>query len=444
MNSKAGSLKNRRDILRAGLAAAAAPVIIPATALGQGRNAPSERLAVGVIGLGSRGFNLIDDLLDQSDAQIVMVCDVDTFHYRDQPCGKGKTYGSEPAKTYIEKRDPSTKGLRVTEDYRKVCAADDIDAVIIATPDHWHAIVTLDAIRNGKDVYCEKPVTHTFAEGQLVYRAAEKHNTVFQTGSQQRSHNEFRRAVELVRNGHIGQLQQIEVGLPPGYDKPQADATVQQPPEHLDYEMWCGPAPKLPYMLARHHRWWRGHRAFGGGVLMDWIGHHNDIAHWAMDCDASGPTEIEAVGWTFPETTVYNTPHQYEIRCKYPNGVESVTSSRYKNGVMFRGESGWIFVTRGKLESSDPKWAETDYDPGEQKVYRSDNHMRNFLDCIRTRQACISPAETTHRSITPGHLGYVSQAVGRRLKWDPASETIIDDAEAMQLLSQNEYRDPWG
>ncbi len=444
MNSSANPVKTRRGILKAGLAAIAAPTIIPATSLGQGRKPPSDRHTIGVIGLGSRGFNLIDELLPQTDAQIVMICDVDTFHYRDQAWGKGKAYGSTPAKGYIEKNDPSTKGLRVTKDYREVCAADDIDAVVIATPDHWHAFCTLDAMKNGKDVYCEKPVTHTFAEGQLVYNAAEKHDAVFQTGSQQRSHAEFRKAVELIRNGHLGALRQIEVGLNPGYDQPQGDVTVQHPPEHLDYEMWCGPAPKLPYMRARHHRWWRGHRAFGGGVLMDWIGHHNDIAHWAMDLDHSGPTEVEAVGWTYPENPVYNTPHQYDMRCKYSSGVESSISSRHKNGVMFRGDDGWVFVTRGKLEASDKTWVQDGFDPGDQKVYRSDNHMRNFLDCITTRESCISPAEATHRSITPGHLGYVSQALGRPLNWNSESETIVGDNEAMKLLMQSEYRDPWG
>ena len=436
-------MQTRRQVLKSGLAAVAAPTIIPATCLAQGAIAPSDRLSIGVIGLGSRGFNLIDDLLRLPEAQITMICDVDSFHYRDRPWGEGKQYGIEPAKKYIETKDPSTKGLRVTKDFRELNSASDIDAVVIATPDHWHAIGTLDAIRNGKDVYCEKPVTHTFAEGQLVCREIARQNTVFQTGSQQRSSKEFRKAVELIRNGHIGKLQEIHVGLNPGYDKPQGDATIQSPPETLDYEMWCGPAPKLPYMRARHHRWWRGHRAFGGGVLMDWIGHHNDIAHWAMDCDGSGPTEVEAVGWEYPETNVYNTPSKYEIQCRYASGVQTSISSEFQNGVMFRGDAGSIFVTRGKLQTSDPKWAASDYDPGDARVYRSDNHMRNFLECIKARKACISPAETTHRSITPGHLGYVSHALRRPLKWDPANERVVGDDEAMQMLMHNEYRDPW-
>ncbi|QEG43176.1 Gfo/Idh/MocA family protein [Roseimaritima ulvae] len=434
----------RRQLLKSGFAAAVAPTIIPATSMGQGRTAPSDRLSIGVIGLGSRGFNLIDNLLQQSDAQITMLCDVDTLHYRDQPWGKGKTYGLEAAKQYVQKRDPSTKGLRVTQDYREVDAARDVDAVVIATPDHWHALGTLDAIAHGKDVYCEKPVTHTFAEGQRVYRATQENNTIFQTGSQQRSSREFRKAVEIIRNGHLGSLREVQVGLHPGYGEPQGDPTIQQPPESLDYEMWCGPAPKLPYMRARHHRWWRGHRAFGGGVLMDWIGHHNDIAHWAMDVDLSGPTSVEAVGWIFPETTVYNTPHHYEIRCKYASGVQTSVGSRHPNGVMFRGDSGWVFVTRGKLQASNKEWTSKAFDPGPKKVYRSDDHMRNFLDCIKRRKACISPAETTHRSITPGHLGYVSNTLGRPLEWNPATETIVNDEAAMKLLLENEYRASWG
>ncbi|QDU75401.1 Glucose--fructose oxidoreductase precursor [Bremerella volcania] len=437
-------MPTRRQVLKSVLAAWAAPAILSATSLGQGRTAPSDRLSIGVIGLGSRGLNLIDDLLRASDAQITMLCDVDTIHYRDQPWGKGKAFGLEPTSEYVQKKDPTTRGLRTTKDFREVTAASDIDAVVVATPDHWHALITLDAIANGKDVYCEKPVTHTFAEGQSVYRAAHKHDVIFQTGSQQRSSPEFRQAVEIVRNGHLGNLREIEVGLSPGYEKPQGDPTVRQPPESLDYEMWCGPAPKLPYMRARHHRWWRGHRAFGGGVLMDWIGHHNDIAHWAMDGDNSGPTRVEAVGWTFPETDVYDTPVQYEIRCEYASGVKTSISSQHKNGALFRGDDGWVYVTRGKLLASNQAWAAKDFDAGPKKVYLSDNHMRNFLDGIKSRKACISPAETTHRSITPGHLGYVSHTLGRPLKWDPMAETMVGDEAAMQLLLKNEYRSPWG
>ncbi len=216
-----------------------------------------------------------------------------------------------------------------------------------------------------------------------------------------------------------------------------------QIPKQLDYDFWCGPAPMLPYMRARHHRWWRGHRAYGGGVLMDWIGHHNDIAHWALGIDRSGPTQVEAVDWTFPDTDVYNTPHQYTIRCEYDGGIVSTISSRNEQGLRLIGADGWVYVRRGKLEASDKRWTSEDFDPGQNKVYHSDDHVGNFLQCVRSRKACIAPAETAHRSITPGHLGYISQALGRSLKWNPQSESVEGDEAANKLLQEFVYREPW-
>jgi len=442
-------LLSRRQFVRTA-ATAVAPLMVPATALAHNRRAsPNERITLGIVGLGSRGFNLIDAFLRESDAQIVAVCDVDSMHYRDREWGKGRAYGCEPAKKLIEghyaKQASSRtfRGLDVYADYREVCAREDVDAVVIATPDHWHALCTLESLRTGKDVYCEKPMTHHFYEGQLIYREVARRKAVYQVGSQQRSDARFRQAVELVRNGHIGKIQRIEVGLPSGYAGPQGDTSVQEPPEHLDYEFWCGPAPKLPYMRARHHRWWRGHRAYGGGVLMDWIGHHNDIGHWALGLDQSGPQKVEAVGWTFPETDVYNSPHHYEIRCEYPGGVTGTISDRNRGGTKWIGEDGWVFVTRGRLEASDPRWAKSNFDVGPIKVYESPGHTRNFLDCVKSRKPCVAPAETAHRSITPGHLGYVSNAVDRPLRWDAQSEQIVGDDEADKLLKTVPYRKPW-
>lgn len=425
------------------LSTLAAPLLLPSFVAGKA-SSPNGRITIGVIGAGSRGFNLIDEFLSQPDAQIVAVCDVDSFHHRDRPWGQGPAFGREPARRRIDKHYGSTAGgVSVTADHLEICQRDDIDAVVVATPDHWHALCTLEALRHDKDVYCEKPVTHTFHEGQLVYREVADRKAVFQVGSQQRSSQEFRRAVQLVRAGIAGPIQRIEVGLPPGYDKPQGDTKVVTPPEHLDYEKWCGPAPKLPYMRARHHRWWRGHRAFGGGVLMDWIGHHNDIAHWAMGVDESGPVKVEAVGWTFPETDVYDTPHQYEIRCEYSGDIKTSISSRNLMGTKFIGEDGWIHVTRGRLTASDKRWTDAKFSVNASDIYQSENHVRNFLDCVRSRKECITPAETGHRSITPGHLAYVSNALGRSLKWDPEPETVTGDDEADRLLRTHRYREPW-
>ncbi len=266
--------------------------------------------------------------------------------------------GRELAKRAVEEHYAKAKnrgkfvGCEAYGDFRELCARKDIDAILVATPDHWHALVSLEALRNGKDVYCEKPVTHLFGEGQVIYREVKRRGSVFQTGSMQRSYPAFRHAVELVRNGLIGKVKHVEIGLPPGYTKPMHnDATAQAPPDHLDYDLWCGPSPRLPYMPARHHRWWRGHLAYGGGTLMDWIGHHNDIAHWGLNMDKGGPVKVEAVGWEFPKTNIYNAPSSYEVRCEYPSGITSSISSGHPSGIKWIGEDGWVYVRRGTLKT---------------------------------------------------------------------------------------------
>src|ERR1051325_4474278 len=273
---------SRRDFLKT-TAVLAAPAIIPMSTLGRGRPAPSGRISIGLIGCGARGVQVLRGFLRQLDAQVVAVCDVQNVHHRELDAGKGEALGRDPVQKLVEnhysadKTDGKFKGCKTYSDFRELIAREDLDAVIVATPDHWHALVTLAALKRGKDVYCEKPLTHFFAEGQMVYREVAKQKAVFQVGSQQRSEAKFRQGVELVRNGHIGRVKRVEVGLPRGYTQLMGDSKVLQPPEGLDYEMWCGPGPVLPYMRARHHRWWRGHRGYGGGSLMDFIGHHNDI-----------------------------------------------------------------------------------------------------------------------------------------------------------------------
>lgn len=441
MSNDLSRLSRRRFGTVAGAAFAAPWALTTFAQSRQQRPAVSDRIRVGLIGVGSRGFNLLDELLKLSDIDVAVVCDVDRLHYRDHAWGKGQSFGRVAAQIHIEKRGKLRPDA--VADFREVCGREDLDAVVVATPDHWHALCTLTALRGGKDVYCEKPVTHWFSEGLEVCREVKERQAVFQTGSQQRSDQEFRRAVELVRNGVVGMIQRVEVGLPAGYENVQAGTEILEPRADLDYDFWCGPATMLPYMRARHHRWWRGHRAYGGGVLMDWIGHHNDIAHWALDLDASGPTSVEAVGWQFPATDVYDTPWHYAIHCKYANGVTSVISDTNQLGTKFIGENGWLHVTRGKLTTSDARWSHPEFDAGSFQLPVTGGHMRNFIDCVRSRETCVASAEIGHRSITPGHLGYVSQAVGRPLRWDAVNQAIVDDAEADQLLRGGTYREPW-
>ncbi len=410
------------------------------------RVAPSERTTIGVIGLGSRGFNLLDDFLGLPDCQVVAVCDVAGIHHRDLAWGKGNAYGRQPAVERIAKAygvDNSANAARVFTDYRKLIAEENIDAVVVATPDHWHALCTYEAVENGKDVYCEKPVTHLFAEGQSIVAKVAERGAVFQTGSQQRSDPLFQKVVKLARNGVLGELKSVEVGLPPGYENVMGSTEIVMPRPDLDYNFWCGPAPLLPLMQARHHRWWRGHRAFGGGVLMDWIGHHNDIAQWAIGMERSGPTRVEATDWTFPKTDVYNTPHQYTIQCEYSNKVSSTISSRNKQGVKVIGTDGWVYARRGFIEASDSRWLADDFHAGDFDVARGVSHAADFLVNVRTRGECIATAEIGHRSISPGHLGYVSQTLQQPLTWDAVLEIVAENEAANKLLGAVAYRAPW-
>lgn len=444
---QAGPATTRRSFLRTlGLGSVAGPLILSSST---GRAAASNRVTVGLIGAGARGLAVLKTFLDQSDVQVLAVSDVHPFHYRDREWGKGSPMGSEPARDMVEKhyaslsRNGSFQGCAVYPDYRDLCVRSDLDAVIVGTPDHWHALQVLEALRRGKDVYCEKPVTHLFAEGVAVYQEVARRKAIFQTGSQQRSTANFLQAVTLVRNGVIGKIQEVQVGLPLGYAEPQADSTVVNPPDSLDYNEWCGPAPVLRYMRARHHRFWRGHSAYGGGNLMDWIGHHNDIAHWGMDMDGAGPLTVEAVGWTFPETRIYDMPVDFEVRCTYPGGIRHSISTRHEMGTRWIGEKGWVYVNRGVTQASNPAWLKPDFQPGPIQPYASPDHTRNFVEGVRSRKACVAPAETAHRSITPGHLAFVSQKFGRALKWDAAKEQIVGDEEADRWLRRVPYRKPW-
>lgn len=423
----------------------AVPLIVPASVLGRDATAANDRINFGVIGLGGRGMYLLNSLLRSDEVRVTGLCDVHDEHYRDNEWGSGYVMGRTGGLQFVRKvyGEADANGVRATGDFREICGDDQVDAVLIATPDHWHALCTLEAVRQGKDVYCEKPVSHTFAEARVVRAALEKTQSVFQTGSQQRSDPLFRQAVELVKNGHIGQVQRIEVGLPPGYAQPQGSDVVSQPPSGLDYDMWCGPAPTLPYMRARHHRWWRGHRAFGGGVLMDWIGHHNDIAHWSMGADSSGPQRVEASGWRFPASKVYDTPRDYEIVCEYAGGIRTSIGSKHSLGTKWFGEDGWLYVDRGKLKASDPRIVAPGFNRGPTRLFESPGHLQNFLDCVRSRETCVAPAETAHRSITPGFLGYVSNRLGRPLDWDPVAERVINDDQANDVLNETPYRKPW-
>jgi len=417
----------RRELLAGAAGAAlAGPLIVPAHVLGRGSTPPpSERITMGLIGAGGMGRAHLrgranrgePGFLSQQDVQFLAVCDVD---------GQRAGIGRRIVNNFYENED-----CAAYRDFRELVARDDLDAVLVATPDHWHALTALAAVRAGKDVYCEKPLTHTHEEGVAVVNAVRKHRAIWQTGAQQRSahpHWDFLRAVELVRNGVLGQLEHVETGLPV-FQPESPEPSPQDPPNHLDYDFYCGPAEKIPYDPGMRWRW---RLNFGGGALMDWINHHHDIAHWGMDMDDSGPIEVEAQGEFPPDGALFDTPYHFTVNCRYPNGVTASISDSNPRGVRFTGANGWLYVNRNTLEASDPAWTDPGFAPGPFRVYRSTEHHRNFLDCVKSREETVCPPGVAHRSCTPGFLAYASMFSGRKLRWDPAKELIRNNGKAGQ------------
>lgn len=435
---------SRRRFLGVAAGAVAAPTIIPSSVLG--KNAPSNRINMGFVGLGNRGRGVMTALLNHEKAQGLAVCDVDNEYTRRG--GKdlqGLNKGVELLNKAMEKKGGSGKDGKGYRDFREMIGRGDLDAVMVATPDHWHALVCMEAARADCDIYCEKPVTHLFAEGYHLHREISKRELIFQVGSQQRSDWNFRQAVEVVRNGLLGKITRVEVGLPKGKTTAQGDTTVTEPPASLDYDMWCGPSEKLPYMEGRCHWNWRWHLSYGGGQLMDWIGHHNDIAHWGLGMDDAGPVKVEARNFTYQNDLmeVYNSPVDYDVVSEYPGGIEVVISSRNQMGTKWIGENGWIWVTRGKMAASNEAWTVKDFEAGEWKAYRTPGHQRNFMDGVLTRKECICTAEIGHRSATPGHIAYVSNELGRPIEWDAKNEKVVGDDEAQKKLMALPYRGDW-
>jgi predicted dehydrogenase len=439
MSEKRARMDRRRFLKTAAVAGGAAvvagfPTIVKAAALGKGGAvAPSDRIVMAGIGFGMMGPGNMSSFLEKPEVQWVAVCDLDTEPLAMAKGMVDKKYGNKACATY--------------HDFRELYLRKDLDAVSIAVPDHWHAILSISALRAGLDVYGEKPLTHNLREGRALCDAVERYGRVWQTGSWQRSEENFHQAAELVRNGRIGKIRRIEVGLPSGhYDfaRTFGQEALVAPPPNLDYGFWVGPAPWWPYCRARVHMNWRWNMDFGGGQYMDWIGHHLDIAHWGMGWDGTGPVEIEAAG-EFPTSGIYNSPTRYYVKAKYADGTPMVLAGGHDEiwgGTKWIGEYGWIWVDRGQFEAEPASLKREVVGPEETRLYKSRDHHQNFLDCVRSRAKTITPAETAHRSASVGHLGVVSMEVGRKIRWDPVTETIIGDPEAERLLGHS-YRKPW-
>jgi predicted dehydrogenase len=429
----------RRFLALTGMSAAVAPTIITgyATAAGARRPPPSGRITMGVVGWGMQGPGNTNSFLAEADCQVVAACDLDKDHLQSAVNTINNHYKNDDCKSY--------------HDYRELLAREDIDAVMLAVPDNWHALVATEAARRQKDIYGEKPLARTVAEQQAIVKAVQDNGAIWQTGSWQRSGLTFHKAAEIVRNGLIGKVTRVEVGLPSGHTDFAHTAqfkTVTAPSPELDYETWIGPARMEPYIKGRVHMNWRWNYNIGGGQLMDWIGHHGDIAHWGLGFDSSGPSEIEGHGDFPPADAVWNTCTKYRIEAKYPNDIAMTIAGGYpdiKSGAKWIGADGWVWVDREGFEASNPEWKKLKSLPEEQrkiKLYESTNHYRNFLDCVKSRTPTIAPVETAHHSAIPGHLGLISMLVGRKLRWDVTSEKILNDSGASELLSRP-YRAPW-
>lgn len=414
----------RRQFLK-GVAAVAmsAPYIITSAALGApGRRAASDRINVAAIGVRGRGNSLMRQVIERGDAQIVAVCDVDK-KVRD---GRVKQVAGAYAK---QTSRGSFTGIAGYNDFRELMARKDIDAVIIATPDHTHAIMAIAAANAGKDIYVEKPMTHSIKEGRAMVEAVRRNKVILQVGSQRRSDSGVRKTCELVRNGRIGKLHTVKVGIGVRPKEPQPWKREPVPP-WFDYDLWLGPAPMKPYTTKRCHYTFRFIRDYSGGEMTNFGAHYLDVAQWGIGADDSGPVEIEGKGRAF-KTGLYDTYHHFDVQYTYANGVKLLCSTENKGGTHFEGTIPWAKADRSEIG------------PDGIRLYKAKGgHMGEWIACIHTRKHPSSPVEVGHRSVTVCHLGNIAMDLGRKLKWDPVKEEFPGDEEA-NALRERTYRKPW-
>ena len=429
----------RRQFLKTTAAASAAlglPAIVPASALGKdGAVAPSNRIVMGCIGTGGKGRNNLGAFMRNSDVQVVAVCDVHAPHAKLAQASVNKKYSNKDCKSY--------------GDFRELVQHKDIDAASVATPDHWHALTTVAALNAGMDVYCEKPLANSVGEGRAICDAAEKNKKLVQCGSHERSGGNSRYACELVRNGRIGKLHTIRINLPcdQGHHN-QARALkgmppTEQVPEGFDYDFWLGHTPKAPYTSKRCHFWWRFVLAHGGGEMTDRGAHVIDIGQLGAGKDDTGPIEFEAKG-VANKGSLYDAFWDYTFTNTFADGLKLIGSTAKPRGLKFEGSDGWIFIHihGARLEASDPALLKSTIGKDEIHLGRSPGHHRNFLDSVKSRKDPVATAEIGHRTATICHLNNLAMKLGRKLKWDPKKEQIIDDAEANALLTPK-MRSPW-
>jgi hypothetical protein len=447
----------RRTFLRTsaalGLGTTGFPSVVPGRVLGaEGATPPSGKVVLGCIGVGSMGGGHLRSFSALEEVRVAAVCDL-------------RRAFREKAKQTVDGRY-GDRGCAMYHDYRELLARPDIDAVCIATPDHWHALIAIEAAKNRKDMYMEKPADVHVAAAKALRAAVHRYGVAFQFGTQQRSGRDFRFGCELVRNGRIGKLHTIVVGSLPGMVF--ANQPLQPPPDpsQFDYDMWLGPAPWSAYTFQRAASraegspgYWMHIHDYGLGCLSGaWGIHHVDIAQWGNNTDDTGPLEIEGTG-VLPKDGLCDTPVTWRVEHLYANGVRMIhMDSRHTEkefpqfitpvlenrgcGILFIGSDGWVIVSRGGLDAQPKSLLQTTFGSNEPRLPVSNNHKRNFLDCVRTRQETICPIDTAVRSDTICHLDDLAIRLGRKLHWDPAREQFVNDAEANRLLTRP-LRSPW-
>ena len=420
---------NRRQFLTAtSLATLTAPFLLHTTRAASGRKGPNDRIIIGVIGTGKQGRYLTNNFLAMPDTQVVAVSDVDTT--------RRESTRKMVDEFYTIKGNKELTGCVSYKDFKELLARKDIDAVVIAAPDHWHAYIAIAACKAGKDIYCEKPLSLTIHEARAMVNAARKYDRVFQTGSMQRSSSEFRKACELVRNNRLGKIKQVIVDVgPPSVPCDLPEETMEP---GLNWDLWLGPSPQRPYNsvlsprgVHDHFPNWRNYREYSGGMMTDWGAHHFDIAQWGLGMDDSGPVEI--IPPEDPKAT-------RGVRYLYANGVEMIHGD--SGGVLFIGTEGKILVNRGKFEATPAALGEEPLGDNAIRLYKSYSHTKDFLDCMRSRKKPICDVEIGCRSATVCHLGNLAYWNHRRLRWDPVKEQFIGDKQANEWLDRPK-RAPW-
>lgn len=452
-------MQRRKFINRTALGTAALvgfPTIVPAHVLG--KNAPSNKINIGQIGCGriARSHD-IQDTIRFDTAHIMAVCDIDSKRVQDAKVLVDGYYQEKKQKN-------SYKDTKVYDDYREMLLNKDIDAVMISTPDHWHSQPAMEAALAGKDIYLQKPTSLTIKEGQQLRAAVQEKNVILQVGTQQRAMPQFRVAAELVRNGRIGNVHTVKIGLP---GDPSGPIAPEMPiPSNLNFDMWLGSTPEVPYTEIGVHPQndysrpgWLRQRNYGAGMITGWGQHHYDSAAWGMNTELTGPISVEALA-EFPKSGLWNVHGDFLVKHEYENGMTVYTSGGYTNGIQYIGEDGWIFVSRGSyqasasdpvdkeksaaaLNASDPNMLTSVIAENEIHLEKIEDQHGNWLDCIKTRNTPISPIEKGHKACSICLISDIAMQFDRKLNWNPETELFLNDDEANAMLHR-EQRKPYG